>query len=183
LQQISHQELESELQRAQLGISASELHGAITGIICASGAIALDGLWSLVLDEGPPAETVNQLAATLAGNTIAWLTEGNMEFQPLLPDELQPLPERTVELGLWCQGFLAGIGTGGRSVGEAADEQVGEVLEDFGQLARAGFEEEGDDSEEGESAFTEIVEYVRVGVQLAFECVGRGQQPASNRVH
>jgi uncharacterized protein YgfB (UPF0149 family) len=183
LQQISHQELELELRRSQLGISASELHGAITGIICASGAIALDGLWSLVLDEGPPAESVSTLAATLAGNTIAWLTEGNMEFQPLLPDDTQALPERTDELGLWCQGFLAGIGSGGRAAGESADEQVGEVLEDFSQLARAGFEEEAEDSDEAESAFTEIVEYVRVGVQLTFECLGRGQQPASNRVH
>ena len=63
MQQISHQELELELRRSQLGISASELHGAITGIICASGAIALDGLWSLVL---------NILGAFYGHRTDAW---------------------------------------------------------------------------------------------------------------
>jgi uncharacterized protein YgfB (UPF0149 family) len=46
--------------------------------------------------------------------------------------------------------------------------EVREILEDFSQISRAAHES-GDDDEQAEAAFVELVEYSRVGVQLVFD--------------
>jgi len=45
---------------------------------------------------------------------------------------------------------------------------VGEVVRDFDELTRVGVGA-GESEEENESAYTELVEFVRVGAQLVFE--------------
>jgi uncharacterized protein YgfB (UPF0149 family) len=44
---------------------------------------------------------------------------------------------------------------------------VGEVVRDLSEITRVGIDED-DSGESNESAFTELVEFVRVGVQLVF---------------
>jgi len=51
---------------------------------------------------------------------------------------------------------------------DALPDEAGEVLRDMGQIAQAGFEGDADDDAD-EAAYAEIVEYVRVGVQLLYE--------------
>ncbi len=94
-----------------------------------------------------------------------------MSFNLLLPPDEVPLERRAADLGLWCQGFMHGLGAAGRPGAESplvSNEVVREIVADFSEITRATFAEQ-ETEEEGEGAFLELVEYVRVGVQLVFE--------------
>jgi uncharacterized protein YgfB (UPF0149 family) len=89
-------------------------------------------------------------------------------FQLLLPDDTAGLGARIEALASWCQGFLLGISHGGVSDIQALPGELPEIVEDFLNIARAeNFELENE--EEDEAAYMELLEYVRVGVQLFWE--------------
>ena len=72
---------------------------------------------------------------------------------------------RTSALAEWCQGFLYGLGAGNIPDASRLPGEVGEIVRDFAEITRAGVD--GAETEESnESAYAELVEFVRVGVQL-----------------
>src|SRR5438309_6995139 len=91
-----------------------------------------------------------------------------MEFELLLPEDEQSIDARTAALAAWCQGFLYGLGAGAIPDASELPGEVGEVVRDFLQITRAGVDA-AQDEESNESAYAELVEFVRVGVQLLFE--------------
>lgn len=160
----------------------SELHG----VLCAHAlrpqtASSADELarWLDV-----PAGQHGELAAALAEEHAA-LTAGNMDYQLYLPGDSADLTLRTQSLAAWCGGFVSGIGVyedwlpeapaiAGSGPRQSSDADVREALADLTQIARAGLENESG-SEAEEQAFAELVEYVRVAVQLIQNAL---QQPA-----
>jgi hypothetical protein len=91
-----------------------------------------------------------------------------MEFEPLLPDDEQPLNGRANALALWCTGFLYGLGTGQISDLEALNGDVGEIVRDFTEISRATGDD-ADADESNEQAYAELVEFIRVAAQVVFE--------------
>ncbi len=181
----------------------AECHGVLCGLICRNGAVShqeyLAQLAALQLvDE--PGQALQELLAEAHVSTLQQLADMDLGFNLWLPDDDQPLEERTDSLAQWCTGFLAGIGLGGE-LPELSSEAV-EALEDMRQIARAsypkvvitdadreevldfasgdeGLEETGEESDE--NAFMEIVEYVRVvTLMLCEEMRGPG---AEDRIH
>ena len=179
--------LQETLDRAHAACDASESHGTLCGVLCSGvdGAAAwLDHILGEDAAAGQAADQCRRALAALRDSTRTALDAGALEFTPLLPDDESALSERTAALGEWCQGFLYGVGLAGESIKlDALPDEAGEVLRDMGQIAQAGFEGEGA-SEEDEAAYTEIVEYLRVGVQLLYEELqpGRGA-PLSAALH
>ena len=94
-----------------------------------------------------------------------------MSFQPLLPGDDESLEQRTAALAAWCQGFNYGLALAVR-IGDADEalqhDTVAEIVRDFAELAQLGYTEDEIEGE-GEVAWAELVEYVRVSVQLVFE--------------
>lgn len=164
--------LQDALRRAGATTDAAECHGTLCGIVCAAAATG-DGWLENVLDESAagnaPAAECRQLLLDLSEDTRALLCAPDMGFYPLLPADDLPLPQRVAALGEWCRGFLYGLSMG-RTPGvlENLADEAGEVLRDMTEIARVGIEAQ-DSDEQDENAYTEIVEYVRVGVQLLFE--------------
>ena len=164
--------LNETLARAGTTCDAAECHGTVCGVLCA-GADGNDTWLSQLMEEasGPEAALKNCRRDLLALRDLTrnLLQAGTLEFTPLLPDDDTSLAERTAALGEWCQGFLFGLGLAGERLKlDELTEEAGEVLRDMGQIAQAGFEGDADDDED-ETAYVEIVEYVRVGVQLLYE--------------
>ena len=164
-------QLDETLRRAGSACDASESHGTLCGALCAG--LESDQPWlDHILDEAsgtPEAQKAcRQALAALRDSTHALLSGGSLEFMPILPDDEIGLADRTDALGEWCQGFLYGLGlAGARLKVEELSEETSEVLRDMAQITQAGFE--GEDTDEDELAYTEIVEYVRIGVQLLYE--------------
>jgi uncharacterized protein YgfB (UPF0149 family) len=83
----------------------------------------------------------------------------------LLPDDEANMSVRAESLGFWCQGFLTGLGLAGLSTVSGLPDEVQDFLSDISHIARVGFDGDNPD-EEDEVAYTDIVEYLRMGVML-----------------
>jgi hypothetical protein len=95
------------------------------------------------------------------------LTSDDMTVVLLLPSDDAPLGERAIALGEWCQGFLAGFGLTARD-NEISTEAM-EVLQDLAAVAQV--QDALEDSEDGETDYMEVMEYLRVAPLLLFtEC-------------
>ena len=84
----------------------------------------------------------------------------------------------------WCQGFLYGFGAAGTANRATLPEDVPEVLADFAQMSHAG-EVGAEALEVEEEAYAELVEFLRVGVQLIYDELAalRAGQPATRNDH
>jgi len=86
-------------------------------------------------------------------------------FQPLLPDDELPLAERLVAVGEWCSHYISGLGEGIGAEFEVSSEGK-EALQDMAAIGQISTEFDID--EDGERDYLELVEYIRVAVQLIF---------------
>ncbi len=89
-------------------------------------------------------------------------------FMPLLPPDDASLEARSAALGEWCHGFLYGLGAGRMPDPGSLRDDIGELLRDFTEITHAAVDPD-EPVEVSESAYTELVEFVRVGVQVLFE--------------
>jgi hypothetical protein len=124
----------------------------------------------------------NELVRVLT-DTVRTLCSGQCNFVPLLPDDNAGLGVRSEALADWCSGFLYGFGSAGDNVASRLSKDALEVLSDFSDVTRlTGDAEESESSEED---YSEIVEYMRVGVMLIFEELRGGPQPGdtAHRLH
>lgn len=165
----------------------AECHGVLCGMICAeTGKTAGDFLAQLetlhLLDE--PGLALHEVMVEAFESTLQQLEDSDLQFSLWLPDDDQPLDQRTDALAQWCTGFLAGLALRG-SLPEMSAE-ASEALDDLQQIARAAYTVLDDDDtapasggEEDEQAFCEIVEYVRVvTLMLREELRGPGADDA-----
>lgn len=171
----SYERIDSVLQALGATGGAPEAHGSLCGLACFLGNKAGD-LWIAGLrgtgsrsDERDSAG--EDVLGLLASDTCAALSEGDMSFLLLLPPDDQPLSLRTEGLADWCAGFMHGLGEAAGNTGSRealGGDIMREVMADFGEIARLSL---GDDEAdlEAETAYTELVEFVRVSVQLMFE--------------
>jgi len=167
---------ETRLAAAGAPTVPSELHGVVCGLLCLGGqARAADWIdEQLASFDGGEAEVAaaGELLESMLAASWAAINGLEMEFAPLLPADDCDLADRVVALSLWCAGFISGLALGGWSdapEGGHADD-VREVVADLTAISNAGLDdEEAEDPEALETAFTELAEYVRVGAQLVFD--------------
>jgi uncharacterized protein len=166
---IRFQDFEDVLAAAGSLADAAEAHGSLCGALCSMSPYKMQDWVNEILPDG--ASLSDESAAMLERvftATAASFGEQGMEFEPLLPDDEQPLNGRANALALWCTGFLYGLGAGQISDLEALKGDVGEIVRDFTEISRASGEgAEGDES--NEQAYAELVEFIRVGAQVVFE--------------
>ena len=176
----TYDEFERVLRDARALQEPAEAHGTLAGALCSSRDYGLiEWLREILPDDSPDDEALqspvlqnvyNAMVLTLAGN--------DADFEPLLPDDENPLGVRADALSSWCTGFLYGLGSGTTPDPEKVSVEAGEIIRDFTEITTVGVEAE-DENEENETAFAEVVEFVRVGVQLLFVelAPARGEEP------
>ena len=148
--------------------SPAELHGYVAGSCCAADmpdAVALCQQLAGHMDISP-----EKLASVLdLGEWITQIEAGlaspELGFYPLLPDDDEDIVHRTVALGQWCQGFLAGFALKLGVTGQTPSAETQEVLSDLVAIARIG---EPDGSDDDEADFMELVEYLRMAAMNLF---------------
>jgi len=183
---ILFNDFEDVLEQAGSHADAAEAHGCLCGALCAMSRYGVSDWINEVLPE--PGSLSPESAAVLERvfqTTAAAFADPGMGFGPLLPDDEQPLPGRANALGLWCTGFLYGLGTGKISDLAALPGDVGEIVRDFSEISRAGSDDSVPD-EANEQAYMELVEFIRVGAQVVFdELLPLRQQswPVTPRLH
>lgn len=165
-----YEELERAL-RALEAMGAAEAHGVIAGVL--SGPRPNNEAWAaaVLADVLPAADRAGaeHLLGDLRAETEKQLTARESDFSPLLPHEDSTLPARVGALADFCRGYVLGLVAGGvRDLGQLPHD-AREVVDDFMKIAEA--ETESVATEVEEQALAELVEYVRVGVQLVYEAL------------
>jgi uncharacterized protein YgfB (UPF0149 family) len=90
---------------------------------------------------------------------------------PLLPDDQSDAALRTAAMAHWSEGFLHGLVSakhGDALRDRLAAEPLADIIKDMLQITRAELDETTD-AETNEAAYSELVEYLRVAAQLAYE--------------
>jgi uncharacterized protein YgfB (UPF0149 family) len=167
------------LQTLRLGMGASDLHGSLTGYLCAGGSAGVDE-WpdALEIEPDPAVHVRDEALRQLYRDCRAQLDDPDLGFEPLLPAPEEPVERRAEALVEWCRGFLGGVGLSGTPTA-ALSADANEVLADLGRIAASRFDY--DDAEEDETALSEVLEFVRVGVLLLHTELTRPR--AARRVH
>ena len=174
-----YDEINDALQGQSAQFDAAEFHGQLCGLLCTHDRLQMDDWLRLSLPEHDAmtlSAVTHELFQELLEYSQVSLSGEEFGFQLLLPDDTAGLGARVEALGSWCQGFLLGISHAGVSDIQSLPGELPEIVKDFLNISQAeSFEL--DDEEEDEAAYMELVEYVRIGVQLFYEEL-RGQQEA-----
>jgi uncharacterized protein YgfB (UPF0149 family) len=171
---IKFTEAADTLQSANTTVAIAEAHGCLCGAVCAADDYSLERWVDELFDESTASAdsaeigAVGDLLRVLHADTLRALRGDSMEFLPFLPDDDLPLARRAEILAQWCQGFLYGYGSVGNERLPKLSREAEEALRDLSQISRASAGE-SEPTEEDESDYAEIIEYVRVSVQLLFD--------------
>jgi len=104
----------------------------------------------------------------VAERTRAQLCDPGLGFYLLLPaDEALDEQGRTEALVQWCDGLLYGLALAGLGERQDLPDLVREFLNDVAQICRASVDDWPEEADE--AAYTELVEYLRMGVLLINE--------------
>lgn len=174
-QGIDHYVLEDALRQCGSNWDASQTHGLLSGRLAIAGSDSGFDWLSQVLEGTEQADTIRDECESMLGQllevTYRQLTERQSGFEPLLPSEEDGTAVRATALAHWCEGFLHGLvaaHNGDELKTRLAAEPLADIIRDMLQITRASADED-DDTESDDSAYTELVEYVRVAAQLVYE--------------
>ncbi|WP_166170979.1 UPF0149 family protein [Acinetobacter sp. SA01] len=139
--------------------SPSELHGLLTGIVCVTQAPTGDEWQQILATLEIPAleQQVLEILADEAEDIAHALSEDELDYLPLLPDDEHVLADRVQALADWCAGVVLGFGL---ASGHIRPDEM-ELIEHLQDVAAVEFDE-SDDDEEGEESYQELYEFVRL---------------------
>lgn len=174
-EKVSFDRLDESLRRCGASWDAAQAHGLLTGRLAIAG-VPSGPDWLLQVLEGTDEANASRtecqkLLDSLYQDTFWQLSERLSEFALLLPDDESDAGERTIALAHWSEAFLHGLVSSKHDQAlkdKLAAEPLSDIIGDLLQITRAAVDEESDD-ESNEAAYAEIVEYVRVAAQLAYE--------------
>lgn len=170
-------ELEAALSHAATPIGLAEFHGTLCAALCVGGTDAGRALVEESLADWGDGRDLGSLAAPLGDlQQATWraLAGTEMSFAPLLPDDGEELGKRVAALSQWCHGFVSGLGLAGYDFTvEGTSGEIAEIVGDLTEISRATLDAyELAHADHAESSLNELVEYVRVSVQIVYEELG-----------
>jgi uncharacterized protein YgfB (UPF0149 family) len=151
---------------------AEQWHGLLCGLICSGRPTSVDLLHRLMVETNEInlvlGDSQKGMLEQLLEETAQQLAEGQFAFNLLLPDDDEDLSLRTRALSDWCDAFLFGLSAGGLNRDTELAPDLGEFIADLTEISRVEFQADTA-SEDDEYDFNELVEYIRVGVLLAYD--------------
>ena len=165
---MTFDQLEELFYSLKINASPSAFHGFLCGRLTC-GAVAIDLLieatteWLALSEE--QADAADKDFRDFYEASLSNLGDISFLFKPTLPDDDLPLEERLIAVGEWCGNYISGLAEG---LGESFDlsDDGREALNDLSAIGQISADMESDD--DGERDYTELVEYVRLAVQVIF---------------
>ncbi|MBD2805459.1 YecA family protein [Xenorhabdus sp. ZM] len=163
----NYQSFDEILQQQSVALTAAEMHGLISGLLCGGNH---DTSWqTLVHDLANDGLAFSQVLAQplreLYETTFELLDDNNFAFNLLLPDEELGGFECADALAGWVNHFLLGLGVANPKLTEKPE--IKEIVTDLRDIGMLGYDE-NEDQEELSQALEEVLEYIRVAVQLCY---------------
>lgn len=172
--EIQYDEINDALKRISVEQDAAEVHGVLCGLFCTVNGLSASYWLDNTLTHSPDedaltVDTLNSesrsLLTQLFSATEKQLSGQDFDFQPLLPDDNSGLHTRIESLSFWCQGFLYGLSQGGLTDPAGLPGELPDIVKDLVEISRAESYELDDDIQD-EKDYMELVEFIRVAVQL-----------------
>lgn len=170
-----YDEADEALRRCGATWNAPQAHGFLCSRLAVRGAAARTDWLEQVIEGADPEDGRRHECVSMLGSLFdeTWrlLAERQSEFVPLLPEDGRPAEERAEALAHWCEGFLHGLVSGTHPENlraRLAAEPISDIIKDLLEITRATSEDSGDEATT-EDAYVELVEYIRVAVQLTYE--------------
>jgi yecA family protein len=186
IESVNHDELDAALKRCGATWEAGQAHGLLCSRLAVLGADAGLVWLDQVLQGSDPDDASRGECVTLLDSlyvdTHRQLAERQSEFEPLLPDDSDSTTIRAEAIARWCEGFLHGLVSGTKNERlrkRLASEPLNDIITDMLHITRATVDDVSDD-ETNETAYAELVEYVRVAVQLTYEELAEFRCPPPN---
>lgn len=172
--EIEYDDLDGALRRCGSNWDAAQVHGLLSSRLAISGLNAGFDWLQIVLEGTDPADALRVECEVMLSNLFEvagrQLSERMSEFSPLLPDDADATEARVAALAHWCEGYLHGLVSGGHEGAlkeRLAADPIADIIKDMLEITRAT--DAGQDDEESEDAYAELVEYLRVAAQLVYE--------------
>jgi|TARA_B100000795_G_scaffold258713_1_gene233047 uncharacterized protein YgfB (UPF0149 family) len=165
---VTFDQLEDLFYAVKITASPSAFHGFLCGRLTC-GAVDIENLietssdWLTLSDE--QCEAAEPALRDFFESSLSNLEDVSFLFQPLLPEDELPLGERLSAVGEWASNYISGLAEGMESNFEITDEGK-EALDDLAAIGQISVDFEAED--EGERDYTELVEYIRIAVQVIF---------------
>lgn len=188
LPDFSH--VEQALYRIDATYSAAEVHGAACGALALNQSTEL-GMWlSLVLSEGDWGDEHYQEAHDLLTQVFnaakQQLNTDGLSLALFIPDDNETMEERFSGVQKWCQGMALGVAASGIKSLDDLPEASREWFEDAVKIGSSG-EVALDEDDESEEAFSEIYEFLSVGILMMTEemqpIIGQPQLEEQTTIH
>lgn len=190
MQEFEYEEITAALERFGIAADAAECQGAMSATACMNGPEGfqlwldsyLEGLQDR-MNEGDALakETLEQMQGFYQ-HICRQLQNGEFEYALFLPDDEIDLELRTEAMAHWCQGFLMGLRYSGVSDFSKFTGELGEIIEDITEISQVSAGQL-DYSEEEEQSYSELVEYLRVGVMLFSETLNSQMSKSNKSIH
>ncbi len=149
----------------------SELHGHASGMIAVNNDIGVKEWTVLILEdycfEGSDSIKLAPVFKALFDYAKDKLAVDNYTFNPLLPDDDDPLSDRLEALSSWCSSFLTGLAFAGLEADVNMHEDVHEFIVDLEKISKV--DTFAEDSQGEEADYIELVEYVKAGAILVYQ--------------
>ena len=160
----NYKTLQQALNKTSLKLHPAQVHGLMCGIL--SGDTTGSTAWEELVTGGK--EKTPEVLQELYEASNTQLAEFLFEFQLVLPPDSQDLSSRAEALTLWCQGFLTGLKFIKIEIVNRESSEVTEAINDIIEIAKMNYEVVVA-SEEDETAYVELVEYIRMAVVLIYQ--------------
>ncbi|CDF98746.1 Putative UPF0149 protein HSM_1094 [Avibacterium paragallinarum JF4211] len=179
---LSYDELALKLRQASIPVSAAELHGFLTGLICGG---ASEQKWPILMNEftnngeAYPTALLKEISALYHDIHHSLEEIDSFNFHLYLPesdvfDEIDALAE-------WTSHFLLGLGLLQTGLDKEKGE-IGEALDDLQNIAVLTYQEE-DAPEELADSLEQVAEYVRTLVAVLYAHYRPYQVPQKTVLH
>jgi uncharacterized protein YgfB (UPF0149 family) len=180
---VDYSDLAAALSRSGSNWNAGQAHGLLCSRLALAGREGASRWLVQVLADTDPQNQFRAECETLlrALCTATWrqLAERQSDLRLLLPDDDDPVQLRADAMGQWCEGFLHGLVSekhGDELKARLATDPLSDIIKDLLEITRATA---GDD-EDGENAWSDLVEYLRIAAQLAYEELAEFRDPAES---
>ncbi|VAX12676.1 hypothetical protein MNBD_GAMMA24-214 [hydrothermal vent metagenome] len=168
---MNYEQITDALMRLHADMDGAECHGVLCGLLavqdenaqshwlahCASGVESGDLLAQEAVD----------ILQSAYDRVLEQMQSPDFVFQLLLPDDDSTLAERIQAFAHWCQGFLMGISLGGVVDTAKLPGELPEFVRDLLEFTHA--DDFDTDDVEDEQSWSELSEYVRMGVLLFYQ--------------
>jgi len=147
--------------------NTAELQGALCGLLCLDSQANRLTWYKRLFSEIEPDEKEIIDLTTLFDQTVQSLNSLDFDLQLDLPDDQAPLPSRISAMADWCQGLVYGLGTSGLKDDTELSVDGQEYIADVIKISQIS-DDVLEDSNEEETNFEELVEYLRMGLFLLY---------------